>query len=89
LNPIRTASTSIRSGRYADARLFLNQALDKLNDLLHQQSPKLFPAILAAELSSIPEQSPLRVWDLFFKHAADLCKIRLRVRHPITEIMRI
>jgi tetratricopeptide (TPR) repeat protein len=89
MNRIRLADAMVELERYADARVLLNRASDELTDLLREPLPELLPEIIDAVVCHYGKLPPFKLMAIFFDHAADLCEIRLGVRHPMAVIMRI
>lgn len=88
IQDIDIASFLAEAERYADARIVLSEAFDKLTHVLKQQSPHLLPALIDAGFNLVNRSAYFRVRDIFFKHATGLCEILLGVQHPITAILR-
>jgi hypothetical protein len=88
INGVDTASSLAESSRYSDARVILTNTFDELKNALAHQSPLLLPSLLSIICSRQGDQTPFKVRELYCKHAADLCRVYLGVRHPITVIVR-
>jgi hypothetical protein len=82
------AASLAESSRYSDARVILNNSFDGLKNALTHPSPQLLPSLLSVICASGEDQTPFNVRELYREHAADLCRIYLGVRHPITAMMR-
>jgi tetratricopeptide (TPR) repeat protein len=87
-NSVNVAYSLASSSRYADARVMLNNSFDELKYALTLQSVALLPALLGVICAGQEEETPFNVWKLYREHAADLCRVYLGVRHPITVIVR-
>jgi hypothetical protein len=88
INGVHTTSFLAKSSRYSDARVTLNNTFDELKNALTHQSPLLLPSLLKIICIRQGGQTPFKVRELYCKHAADLCRVYLGVRHPITVIVR-
>jgi len=88
INSVSAASSFAESRRYSDARVTLNNTLDDLKNALTHQSPSLLPSLLSTICTGQEDQTPFKVRELYREHAADLCRVYLGVRHPITVIIR-
>jgi tetratricopeptide (TPR) repeat protein len=87
-NSVSAASFLADSSRYSDARVILNNAFDELKDTLTHQSLSLLPSLLSTICPRQKDQTLFKVRELYREHAADLCRVYLGVRHPITVIVR-
>ena len=83
-----TLATSLaKSNRYSDARVILNNSFDELKNALTHPSPQLLPSLLSVICARGEDQTPFKARELYREHAADLCRVYLGVRHPITAIV--
>jgi hypothetical protein len=82
------AASLAESSRYSDARVILNNSFDELKNALIHPSPQLLPSLLGVICAGGEDQTPFKIRELYREHAADLCRVYLGVRHPITANVR-